>query len=166
MIQQSTIKLFRQPVGNNGFVYLVRVRVANVQATFMLDTGCSSSIIDGAFYRLYLEQNFEPVPGDTVMSSLQSNADTRTWWHQFKQQFQKRNQLLILEHVPVSFGTLRRVLPVMHVTDLSHFGKPHGFNVDGLLGMDALEKFNALISINNDSMHIQCEQKGEALATA
>lgn len=156
--QATTVPLTIQMTDPVHQLYLVSLRIGDTRATFLVDTGCSISIIDASFYRLHLEKAFPPSDEIIQLTGLGGNKKHGGWWQEVKNVLRgAKQQMIAVKDMPISFGSLRKVLPVAIVSDLSHFGAPMGFTVDGFLGLDAMKMFNARIATHSDAMDLSID---------
>ena len=152
-VHTSNIRLHRLALLDGSFIFLCRVWLANQIATFLVDTGCSTSVADEGFYRVNLQQNFKPT---AQFRQINFHNPKKTWWRRLLRTHKAPAQQAI-EKVPASLDAHTVLLPQMLVMDLSHFTAQFKTRLDGVLGMDALTRLNAMIAVNFDSMHVKTE---------
>ncbi len=135
---QTTLKLIRIPIPENGLHLLVKVKIGSQFYYLILDTGASESVLDKTLPK-------------QLFSSVEINEEAQTYG------IQSENIETGTGCVKtIAFGKLKLKNQSFHLVDLSQintlYGKLINFRISGLVGSDFLYRFRATISYNTNRM--------------
>ena len=139
------------------YMLLVDVVIGGTPARFLFDTGCSVTCVNRAFYDECLAPIY-PVSNDVVKVSTVSKP-RRRWFGNIG-----RPDVEPVRDISVCFTEdhVHRTLPVAFVSDISHLGAPFNINLDGILGLDALDLFRAVFDAADGLLFVNTYPKATA----